>query len=231
MQLHRCRRRRSGHFCSTPGGAPPCDSSNYVQREECVSRSVWQQPAPCRWLAGCAGFNCGEAVNFGTADWIPFSTAAERRYAILRHSPLLCHEEVLVKEAQRLWGRFHASAPQEGAPRCQAAGPPGLPLTVRQRPAPGAEDAEAVMREFVQLLRLHDRATWWLVHKRGARRTTLPQLSGPMPCSLCLRLCYLSVITCACQPEPICLHHGERAGMGTVPMCSAARAASCWSLS
>eukprot|EP00897_Mesotaenium_endlicherianum_P010241 jgi/Mesen1/9245/ME000006S09244 len=48
------------------------------------------------------GFNCGEAVNFGMADWLPYGAAACRRYALLQHPPLLSHEDLLCREALAL---------------------------------------------------------------------------------------------------------------------------------
>uniref|UniRef100_A0A7S2ZJM0 [Histone H3]-trimethyl-L-lysine(4) demethylase n=1 Tax=Rhodosorus marinus TaxID=101924 RepID=A0A7S2ZJM0_9RHOD len=43
------------------------------------------------------GFNCGEAVNFITADWIPFGRAASARYKIHKWEPVFCHEEIILR--------------------------------------------------------------------------------------------------------------------------------------
>mmetsp|Transcript_2966 Transcript_2966/g.9079 ORF Transcript_2966/g.9079 Transcript_2966/m.9079 type:complete len:729 (+) Transcript_2966:263-2449(+) len=43
------------------------------------------------------GFNCAEAVNFITADWIPFGRAASARYKIYKWEPIFCHEEIILR--------------------------------------------------------------------------------------------------------------------------------------
>jgi len=42
------------------------------------------------------GFNCGEAVNFATPDWLPEGTEADQRYRTFRRSSVFSHQRLLL---------------------------------------------------------------------------------------------------------------------------------------
>jgi histone demethylase JARID1 len=48
------------------------------------------------------GFNLGEAVNFATADWLPFGAQCNLRYARLGRPRILLHEALLLLEVELL---------------------------------------------------------------------------------------------------------------------------------
>ena len=41
------------------------------------------------------GFNCAEAVNFATADWIPWGKTAVGKYKLYKKVPVFSHEGML----------------------------------------------------------------------------------------------------------------------------------------
>jgi len=41
------------------------------------------------------GFNCGEAANFGTPQWLAVAKDAAVRRAAMDHLPMLCHQQLL----------------------------------------------------------------------------------------------------------------------------------------
>ena len=52
------------------------------------------------------GFNCGEAVNFALADWLPFGAAATRRYRLMHQPPVIHYDEVLCQAARKVVARI-----------------------------------------------------------------------------------------------------------------------------
>ncbi|KAI9003733.1 hypothetical protein BC832DRAFT_559809 [Gaertneriomyces semiglobifer] len=46
------------------------------------------------------GFNLAEAVNFATADWLPYGLASVKRYWDFERPPVFCHEELVIECAQ-----------------------------------------------------------------------------------------------------------------------------------
>ena len=47
------------------------------------------------------GFNCGEAVNFAPADWLPFGRASIQRYRAKKRSPVFSQERLVLTLAHR----------------------------------------------------------------------------------------------------------------------------------
>lgn len=41
------------------------------------------------------GFNCGEAANFGTPQWLGVAKEAAVRRATMNHLPMLSHQQLL----------------------------------------------------------------------------------------------------------------------------------------
>ena len=76
---------------------------------------------------------------------------------------------------------------------------------------PPSASQRIVLQQFLALLQFTARVRHQVVTTGHASVVTLPPLSAAIPCSLCARSCYLALLVCCCQPQPICLHHGELA--------------------
>lgn len=46
-------------------------------------------------VVNCVGFNCGEAANFGTPQWLTIAKEAAVRRAAMDHLPMLSHQQLL----------------------------------------------------------------------------------------------------------------------------------------
>ena len=55
------------------------------------------------------GFNCGEAVNFGSLEWLPFGAAADARLSRLKRRILLPFDQV--RAGRLAWTALRARAP------------------------------------------------------------------------------------------------------------------------
>ncbi|KAH7659085.1 Clavaminate synthase-like protein [Dioscorea alata] len=135
------------------------------------------------------GFNCGEAVNFAIGDWFPLGAVASQRYALLKRTPLLPHEELLCKDAYLLYKRLLS-------PSSEVSPPSSEDLSTQQ----------SIKVSFVRLMRFQHRARWLLM-KSGASVCAFPNKAVTMLCSLCQRDCYVSYVKCQCVANPICLRH------------------------
>ncbi|KAJ0989923.1 hypothetical protein J5N97_008279 [Dioscorea zingiberensis] len=135
------------------------------------------------------GFNCGEAVNFAIGDWFPLGAIASQRYARLKRTPLLPHEELLCKEANLLSKKLKNLDSK--------ARPPSIEDLYTQR---------IIKFSFVHLMRFQHRARWQLM-KSGAYACPFSSKAVTMLCSICQRDCYVSYAKCQCITNPICLRH------------------------
>ncbi|KAG2708914.1 hypothetical protein I3760_05G215200 [Carya illinoinensis] len=131
------------------------------------------------------GFNCGEAVNFATADWFPMGELASERYAFLKKIPIISYEELLCNEAMLLL----MSSKQDNS------GDPSTDV-VSQR---------AVKISFVHLIRQHKQA----LHRiKASSHAFSPHAQGTLLCGHCKRDCYLAYNMCNfCNSDPLCLFH------------------------
>lgn len=128
------------------------------------------------------GFNCGEAVNFATTDWLTFGVEALERYRSLQWLPVIPHEKLLCQEAMEL---------------------------IEKEAAPGGEKTPAnatateIKVAFLHLMReQHRRRNKF--RSAGNALSVMPPFSSCMPCSLCKHLCFLDIVNCSCS-EPVCL--------------------------
>jgi hypothetical protein len=48
------------------------------------------------------GFNCAEAVNFATVDWLPWGAKSLRKYREFHKLPVFCHEALVCTLAETL---------------------------------------------------------------------------------------------------------------------------------
>ena len=139
------------------------------------------------------GFNCGEAVNFASADWFLFGAEASQRYALLRAFPIIPYEELLCKEAMLLY----KSIKRRGSHHTAADSVSHLSIKL----------------SFVRLVRFYeetlDRSTNTTT---GSSSTSTPMPRGTIICSICKRDRYLSYMICtSCCSSSICLNHGTSA--------------------
>ncbi|XP_019184182.1 PREDICTED: lysine-specific demethylase JMJ706-like [Ipomoea nil] len=132
------------------------------------------------------GFNCGEAVNIASWDWIPFGAAACHRYALLKRTPIIPYEQLLCKQAMLL-AHYNSTV----------------------------EDIVCVKSSFACLLRLYDCACWCLkrVIMKPSSLTILPKSPHQLVlCALCKRECYVAHLILSSQQRttaPICLFHAD----------------------
>ena len=54
----------------------------------------------------CVGFNCGEAANIATPEWLRFAKDAAIRRASLNYPPMVSHFQLLYDLALALCSRF-----------------------------------------------------------------------------------------------------------------------------
>lgn len=57
-------------------------------------------------LLNVAGFNCGEAANFATPQWLKFAKEAAVRRAAMNFLPMLSHQQLLYLLAISFISRF-----------------------------------------------------------------------------------------------------------------------------
>ncbi|KAJ4759083.1 Lysine-specific demethylase [Rhynchospora pubera] len=132
------------------------------------------------------GFNCGEAVNFAMSQWFPMGNICRDRYALLRKTPLIPHEELLCKEALFLsHERLQTSSSNNE----------------------WDSSSEKCIDVFVQFMRSQHYARWLHVNT-GARLLYKSDIQATIYCGICRRDCYVSHFMCSCSLDPICLHHG-----------------------
>ncbi|KAG2708911.1 hypothetical protein I3760_05G214900 [Carya illinoinensis] len=131
------------------------------------------------------GFNCGEAVNFATADWFPMGELASQRYALLKKIPKISYQELLCNEAMLLL--MSSKEDNSGDPSTDV---------VSQR---------AVKISFVRLIRQHKQA----LHRiKASSHASSPHAQGTLLCGHCKRDCYLAYNMCNfCNSDPFCLFH------------------------
>ncbi len=85
------------------------------------------------------GFNCGEAVNFATADWIPFALQCAARLRRLGVNHILPTEQLLVAEAESCLPAFMRAAGAGGGGASRGVGGGGGPVASKQPPAAAGE--------------------------------------------------------------------------------------------
>jgi hypothetical protein len=134
-----------------------------------------------------SGFNCGEAVNFAMGQWFPLGNICRDRYAVLRKTPLIPHEELLCKEAVFLSEEM---------------------LQTSSRNDEGEYSSIKCKKAFVQFMRTQHYARWLLI-KAGVRLLYKSDIQATVYCGICRRDCYVSHYMCSCNLDPICLHHGK----------------------
>ncbi|VFQ90903.1 unnamed protein product [Cuscuta campestris] len=133
------------------------------------------------------GFNCGEAVNFATADWFHMGLIASRRYSLLKRVPILPHEELLCKEAMLLYRLDDAVAYS----------------------LEDLKSRKSVKVSFVKLMRFHHRARWAFMKSKTCSGTSLVT-HGTIICSICKCDCYVAYVNCTCCWHVMCLRHDPR---------------------
>ncbi|XP_066580390.1 lysine-specific demethylase 5A isoform X1 [Amia ocellicauda] len=126
------------------------------------------------------GYNFAEAVNFCTADWLPMGRQCVAHYRRLHRYCVFSHEELLCK---------------------MAADPESLDV----------ELAAAVFREMEEMIDEETRLRQ-AVQQMGvlASEQEVFELvpDDERQCEKCKTTCFLSALTCSCNPERlVCLHH------------------------
>uniref|UniRef100_A0A4W3GMP3 Lysine-specific demethylase 5A n=1 Tax=Callorhinchus milii TaxID=7868 RepID=A0A4W3GMP3_CALMI len=126
------------------------------------------------------GYNFAEAVNFCTADWLPIGRQCVSHYRRLHRYCVFSHEELICK---------------------MAADPEGLDV----------ELAAAVCKEMVVMIE-EERRLREIVLQMDITESEqeafelLPD--DERQCEKCKTTCFLSAITCTCDPNRlVCLHH------------------------
>uniref|UniRef100_A0A4W3GP50 Lysine-specific demethylase 5A n=1 Tax=Callorhinchus milii TaxID=7868 RepID=A0A4W3GP50_CALMI len=125
------------------------------------------------------GYNFAEAVNFCTADWLPIGRQCVSHYRRLHRYCVFSHEELICK---------------------MAADPEGLDV----------ELAAAVCKEMVVMIeeerRLREIVLQMVCDSEQEAFELLPD--DERQCEKCKTTCFLSAITCTCDPNRlVCLHH------------------------
>jgi hypothetical protein len=116
-----------------------------------------------------SGFNCGEAVNFAMNQWFPSGNICRERYAVLRKTPLIPHEELLCKEAVFLSEEMLQTSSSNN-----------------ERNYSSIKCIEC----FVQFMRAQHYERWLLI-KAGARLFYKSDIQATVYCSICRRDCYV----------------------------------------
>ncbi|KAK3286753.1 hypothetical protein CYMTET_5709 [Cymbomonas tetramitiformis] len=129
------------------------------------------------------GFNCGEAVNFATTDWLTFGVQALERYRSLQWLPVIPHEKLLCQEAMELIEKDEATPSGERKPANVTA-------------------TEIKVAFLLMMREQHRRRTKFI--STGNALSVMPPFSSCMPCSVCKHLCFLDIVNCSCS-EPVCL--------------------------
>ncbi|XP_059161364.1 lysine-specific demethylase 5A-like isoform X2 [Physella acuta] len=128
------------------------------------------------------GYNFAEAVNFCPADWLPIGRACIEHYRLLHRQCVFSHEELICK---------------------MAADPDSLDLTLAA--ATHADMLSMVEEERDLRKALLERGTL------NAEREAFELLpDDERQCDVCKTTCFLSSVTCPCQPSRlVCLYHVE----------------------
>ncbi|XP_013066570.2 lysine-specific demethylase 5A-like isoform X1 [Biomphalaria glabrata] len=128
------------------------------------------------------GYNFAEAVNFCPADWLPIGRACIDHYRSLHRQCVFSHEELICK---------------------MAADPDSLDLNLAA--ATHADMLSMVEEERDLRKSLLERGTF------NAEREAFELLpDDERQCDVCKTTCFLSSVTCPCQPNRlVCLYHVE----------------------
>eukprot|EP00299_Pterocystis_sp_00344_P004922 c1621_g1_i1.p1 GENE.c1621_g1_i1~~c1621_g1_i1.p1 ORF type:complete len:344 (-),score=57.45 c1621_g1_i1:17-949(-) len=145
---------------------------------------------PAAYHAGFSqGVNCCEAVNFATADWLPWGFDAIQRYRLYRRLPVFSHEELVLQCAK---------------PEIRAQLPPEMfsfVLGEVQR----IRNLEKHLRS-----RLRDAQKAGMLVVRCETKTgkkTIDTLRD-RNCVICNHVLFMSGVTCECSPgKLVCLNH------------------------
>lgn len=121
------------------------------------------------------------------SQWFPLGNICRDRYALLRKTPLIPHEELLCKEAVFL-----------SEERLQTSS------SNNERDLSSVKCIEA----FVSFMRTQHYARW-LLNKTGARLLYKSDIQATVYCGICRTDCYIAHHMCSCNLDPICLHHGK----------------------
>ena len=152
-----------------------------------VVRAV-QQPGdfvltfPRAYHAGFShGFNCGEAVNFATPDWLQEGASALTRYSSLCRPPIIAHEAYLCKEMKFARGR-------KG----------------------GGEHDIATKAAFATLCGRVAKMVKKIQGERLTLEVITFRERPVVECSACHAHCHMAILTCDCKGVgPMCLFHDD----------------------
>ncbi|KAJ7563072.1 hypothetical protein O6H91_03G095700 [Diphasiastrum complanatum] len=139
-----------------------------------------------RGVVSIAGFNCAEAVNFATADWLPHGSFAVDRYRFYHKEAVLSHDELLCVVAKN---------------KCSSKTLEWLRL----------ELTRVISTERCERERLWQHGT--IKSSRMTPRAR-PQHIGDeedQECIICRYYLHLSAVVCSCRPEKaVCLQHARQ---------------------
>ncbi|XP_036157443.1 lysine-specific demethylase 5A isoform X4 [Myotis myotis] len=126
------------------------------------------------------GYNFAEAVNFCTADWLPIGRQCVNHYRRLRRHCVFSHEELIFKMA--------------ADPECLDV---GLAAMVCKELTLMTEEETRLRESVVQMgVLMSEEEVFELVP------------DDERQCSACKTTCFLSALTCSCNPERlVCLYH------------------------
>ncbi|MEJ1279868.1 hypothetical protein NN561_010805 [Cricetulus griseus] len=126
------------------------------------------------------GYNFAEAVNFCTADWLPIGRQCVNHYRRLRRHCVFSHEELIFKMA--------------ADPECLDV---GLAAMVCKELTLMTEEETRLRESVVQMgVVMSEEEVFELVP------------DDERQCSACRTTCFLSALTCSCNPERlVCLYH------------------------
>ncbi|XP_005637389.2 lysine-specific demethylase 5A isoform X1 [Canis lupus baileyi] len=126
------------------------------------------------------GYNFAEAVNFCTADWLPIGRQCVNHYRRLRRHCVFSHEELIFKMA--------------ADPECLDV---GLAAMVCKELTLMTEEETRLRESVVQMgVLMSEEEVFELVP------------DDERQCSACRTTCFLSALTCSCNPERlVCLYH------------------------
>ncbi|KAK9819859.1 hypothetical protein WJX72_003401 [[Myrmecia] bisecta] len=130
------------------------------------------------------GFNCAEAVNFASADWLRYGAPSCQRYRSFRKPSLIAHEWLLLKVAK-----------EDRDPRTAFFVRQDLLRVI-------AEEREWRSRLWSQGVRRARRITQPVGMDKGA--------SDDAECAICHMYVHCSAVECDCCPRRrVCLHHAH----------------------
>ncbi|KAK9811760.1 hypothetical protein WJX72_009620 [[Myrmecia] bisecta] len=150
------------------------------------------------------GWNCAEAANFGTLDWLPYGAEAVEKYckgpgkrpAVFSHDMLvweLCEDTVGAKRPR------HSANPSLIGHRTALKGSSGGHATFNRVAVQELQLRKGLREEGIREMRLVT------VASRSSRSDDAPA------CCVCGGVPFLSHVRCFCRPTEIrCLHHAHR---------------------